>query len=483
MKTEKKSVRMQEQPARTRVKNFEEVPLGYTEEEAVREAGRCLQCIKKPCVAGCPVLMDIPGFIKAVKEKKFEEALRIIHDANCLPAITGRVCPQEDQCQKVCVMKRVGDPISIGALERFVADWHRLHSPPPSPSPARGENTEIKSSPLRGEDKGEGTNKIAVVGSGPAGLTCAAELARMGYAVTIFEGFHEPGGVLVYGIPEFRLPKTIVSGEIDYLKSLGVQVATNVLIGRALTISDLFRDGYKAIFIGTGAGLPQFMRIPGENLNGVYSANEFLTRVNLMKAHKFPEYDTPIKIGKRVAVIGGGNVAMDAARTAKRLGAEHVYLLYRRTEVEMPARIEEIDRAKEEGIEFNLLTAPVRYLGDEKGFLKEAECIRMELGEPDSSGRRRPVPIKDSEFKIEIDQAVVAIGSTPNPIIRRTTPELKVKKRGEIEADEDGRTSIPGVFAGGDIVTGAATVITAMGAGRKAASAIDKYLKSCHCET
>jgi len=471
MKLEKKAVHMQEQPAQDRIKNFDEVPLGYIEEEAIREASRCLQCVKKPCIAGCPVLMDIPGFIEAIKKKDFEKALRIIRDTNCLPAITGRVCPQEDQCQKVCVIARVGDPISIGALERFVADWHRLHTPHSTPP--------LVSSPLAGEDEGGGV-KIAVVGSGPAGLTCAAELTGMGYAVTIFEGFHEPGGVLVYGIPEFRLPKAIVSGEIDYLKSLGVHVATNVLIGRALTIADLFQKGYKAIFIGTGAGLPQFMGIPGENLNGVYSANEFLTRVNLMKAHKFPEYDTPVKIGKKVAVIGGGNVAMDAARTAKRLAAEHVYLIYRRTENEMPARIEEVVRAKEEGIEFQLLTAPVRYVGDEKGFLRQAECIRMELGEPDSSGRRRPVPIKGSEFKIEIDQAVVAIGSTPNPIIRRTTPELKVKKRGEIEADEDGRTSIPGVFAGGDIVTGAATVITAMGAGRKAADAIDKYLKNRH---
>lgn len=468
MKLEKKAVLMQEQPAQDRIKNFNEVPLGYTEEEAIREASRCLQCVKKPCIAGCPVLEDIPGFIEAIKKKDFEKSLRLIRDTNCLPAITGRVCPQEDQCQKVCVMARVGDPISIGALERFVADWHRLHSP--------RSITPLVSSPLAGEDESGGV-RIAVVGSGPAGLTCAAELAGMGYAVTIFEGFHEPGGVLVYGIPEFRLPKAIVSGEIDYLKSLGVHVATNVLIGRALTIADLFQKGYQAIFLGTGAGLPQFMGIPGENLNGVYSANEFLTRVNLMKAHKFPEYDTPVKVGKKVAVIGGGNVAMDAARTAKRLAAEHVYLIYRRTENEMPARIEELVRAKEEGIEFQLLTAPVRYIGDEKGFIRQAECIRMELGEPDSSGRKRPVPIKDSEFKIEIDQAVVAIGSTPNPIIRRTTPELKVKKRGEIEADEDGATSIPGVFAGGDIVTGAATVITAMGAGRKAAAAIDKYLK------
>ncbi|MFH2069514.1 MAG: NADPH-dependent glutamate synthase [Candidatus Omnitrophota bacterium] len=478
MKAEKKTVPMQEQPARDRIKNFNEVPLGYTEEEAVREASRCLQCIKKPCIAGCPVLMDIPGFIQAIKKRDFEEALRIIRNTNCLPAITGRVCPQEDQCQKVCVMARVGDPISIGALERFAADRHRLNSSSPSSSPRRGEGSPFTFSPPAENDKGEGPVKIAVVGSGPAGLTCAAELAVMGYAVTIFEGFHEPGGVLVYGIPEFRLPKAIVAGEVDYLKSLGVKIATNVLIGRALTIADLFREGHKAVFIGTGAGLPQFMGIPGENLNGVYSANEFLTRVNLMKAHKFPEYDTPVKVGKKVAVIGGGNVAMDAARIAKRLGAEHVYLIYRRTENEMPARIEEILRAKEEGIEFQLLTAPVRYIGNEKGFLKQAECIRMELGEPDSSGRRRPVPIKGSEFKIEIDQIVVAIGSTPNPIIRRTTPKLKVKKRGEIEADENGATSIPGVFAGGDIVTGSATVITAMGAGRKAAAAIDKYLKS-----
>ena len=473
---------MREQPAQDRIKNFNEVPLGYTEEEAVREAGRCLQCVKKPCISGCPVLMDIPGFIEAVKKRNFEGALRIIRNTNCLPAITGRVCPQEDQCQKVCVMGKIGDPISIGALERFVADWRRSHQSADviaSPFGRTGVPPVCIQGAAISSNKRCGV-KVAVVGSGPAGLTCAAELAGMGYAVTIFEGFHEPGGVLVYGIPEFRLPKAIVSGEVDYLKSLGVEIETNVLIGRALTIADLFHKGYTAIFIGTGAGLPQFMGIPGENLNDVYSANEFLTRVNLMKAHKFPEYDTPVKVGKKVAVIGGGNVAMDAARTAKRLGAEHVYLIYRRTEVEMPARIEEIVRAKEEGIEFNLLTAPVRYLGDEKGFLKQAECIRMELGEPDSSGRRRPAPVKGSELRIEIDQAVVAIGSTPNPIIRRTTPELKVKKRGEIEADEDGQTSIPGVFAGGDIVTGAATVITAMGAGRKAAAAIDRYLKNYH---
>ncbi|MCX5642527.1 MAG: NADPH-dependent glutamate synthase [Candidatus Omnitrophica bacterium] len=476
MKIEKKAGLMQGQPAQDRIKNFNEVPLGYTEEEAIREASRCLQCVKKPCIAGCPVLMDIPGFIEAIKKKDFEKALRIIRNTNCLPAITGRVCPQEDQCQKVCVLSRAGDPISIGALERFVADWHRLHSPSPSSSPGGEDSPFTPSLTEKGKDKS--ATKIAVVGSGPAGLTCAAELAGMGYDVTIFEGFHEPGGVLVYGIPEFRLPKAIVSGEVDYLKSLGVHVATNVLIGRALTIADLFREGYKSVFIGTGAGLPQFMGIPGENLNGVYSANEFLTRVNLMKAHKFPEYDTPVKIGKKVAVIGGGNVAMDAARTAKRLAAEHVYLIYRRTENEMPARIEELIRAKEEGIEFQLLTAPVSYIGDEKGFLRQAECIRMELGEPDSSGRRRPVPIKGSEFKVEIDQVVVAIGSTPNPIIQRTTPELKVKKWGTIEADENGATSIPGVFAGGDIVTGSATVITAMGAGRKSAAAIDQYLKS-----
>lgn len=462
MAVEKKSVEMRQQPAEERVRNFNEVPLGYSEQEALKEASRCLGCAKKPCVEGCPVRVDIPGFIKAIKEKNYQKAIDIIHQADSLPCITGRVCPQEEQCQAVCMMHKLqAEPISIGRLERFVADLELSRQKHPKPA----------------AESARGRKKIAVVGSGPAGLTCAAELAKKGYAVTVFEGYHQLGGVLVYGIPEFRLPKAIVCQEIENLRSLGVEFCTNVLIGRALTVEELFKEGYEAVFVGSGAGLPNFMNVPGENLNGVYSANEFLTRVNLMKAYKFPEYDTPVKKGSRVAVVGGGNVAMDSARTAKRLGAEHVYLIYRRSEKEMPARLEEVERAKEEGIEFLLLTNPLRYMSDDKGFVNRVECIRMELGEPDASGRRSPVPKKGSEFTLDIDLAVVAIGNTPNPIISRTTPALKVKRKGEIEADEEGRTSIPGVFAGGDIVTGAATVITAMGAGRKAAEAIDKYVK------
>jgi len=363
----------------------------------------------------------------------------------------------------------MGDPIYIGRLERFVADWEL----------EQRKNVGANNySPLPTKTTKE---KVAIVGSGPAGITCAADLARRGYQVTVFEGFHALGGVLVYGIPEFRLPKSIVYSEIDVLKEMGVTFTTNVLIGRALTVEELFKEGFSAVFIGAGAGLPNFMGIPGENLNGVYSANEFLTRVNMMKAYKYPEYDTPVKRGTNVAVVGGGNVAMDAARTALRLGAQHVYLIYRRSEKEMPARVEEVHHAKEEGIEFNLLTNPLRYIGDEHGVVKQVECIRMELGEPDASGRRSPVPMKGSEFRIDIDEAIVAIGNTPNPIIPRTTPGLKIKKRGEIEADGNCMTSIPGVFAGGDIVTGAATVITAMGAGRTAAAAIDEYIRSKIC--
>jgi glutamate synthase (NADPH/NADH) small chain len=463
MAVEKKAVPMREQSAQERIKNFNEVPLGYNENEALQEAARCMQCPKKPCVAGCPVHIDIPAFIKALKEKNFQKAIDIVHDSDSLPCITGRVCPQEEQCQAVCVMKKLGEPISIGRLERFLADRDldrrtKNNAGSQPPSAARG-------------------HKVAVVGSGPAGLTCAAELAKKGYDVTVFEGYHKLGGVLVYGIPEFRLPKAIVAAEIDLLQELGVRFVTNALIGRALTIEDLFKEGFKAIFVGSGAGLPNFMGIPGENLIGVYSANEFLTRVNLMKAYMFPEVDTPVKRGKCVAVVGGGNVAMDSARTALRLGAEKVYLIYRRSEKEMPAREEEIIRAREEGIDFRLLTNPLRYIGDEKGFIKQVECIKMELGEPDASGRRSPVPLKGSEFILDIDEAIVAIGNTPNPIIARTTAGLKIKRKGEIEADDDGRTSLPGVFAGGDAVTGAATVITAMGAGRKAAAAMDAYVK------
>ncbi len=463
MAINKNSVPMREQPAKERIKNFNEVPLGYSQEEAIQEASRCLQCVKKPCIEGCPVRIEIPAFIKALKEKDFQKAIDIIHKDDSLPAMTGRVCPQEEQCQVCCVVKKTGEAISIGRLERFLADWDlekrkiSKHSKPKTDPPKN--------------------IKIAVVGSGPAGLTCAAELAKKGYSVTVFEGYHRLGGVLVYGIPEFRLPKDIVASEIDLLKELGVKFATNVLIGRALTIQELFKEEFKAVFIGAGAGLPNFMGIPGENLNGIYSANEFLTRVNLMKAYKFPEFDTPVKRGKKVAVVGGGNVAMDSARTALRLGAEHVYLIYRRSEKEMPARVEEVIRAREEGVDFRLLTNPVRYIGALDGFVKQAECLKMELGPVDSSGRQSPVPVKGSEFIIDVDQVVVAIGNTPNPILSRTTPGLKVKKRGEIKADDSGQTSIPGVFAGGDIVTGSATVITAMGAGRKSAQAIIDYLK------
>ncbi|MDD4940788.1 MAG: NADPH-dependent glutamate synthase [Candidatus Omnitrophica bacterium] len=462
MAVDKKSVPMREQTAAERVKNFNEVPLGYNEEEAVKEASRCLQCAKKPCVEGCPVHIDIPAFIRALREKDFQKGIDILHANDSLPCITGRVCPQEEQCQAFCVMKKMGDPISIGRLERFLAD--------------RDMKNRVQSRVSHSSAVARKNKKVAVVGSGPAGVTCAAELAKKGYTVTVFEGYHKLGGVLVYGIPEFRLPKAIVETEIRLLEESGVTFVTNALIGRAMTIEELMKDGYAAVFVGAGAGLPNFMGIPGENLNGVYSANEFLTRVNLMKAYLFPEYDTPVKRGRNVAVVGGGNVAMDSARTALRLGADHVYLIYRRSEKEMPARAEEIERAKEEGIDFRLLTNPLRYIGDANGFVKQVECIKMELGAPDASGRRSPVPMTGSEFTIDIDEAIVAIGNTPNPIIPRTTPGLKIKKRGEIEADEDGRTSIPGVFAGGDIVTGAATVITAMGAGRKSAQAIDDYL-------
>jgi glutamate synthase (NADPH/NADH) small chain len=465
MPVEKKAVRMREQPPDVRNKNFSEVPLGYSPEEAILEGNRCLQCKNKPCVAGCPVNIRIPDFIKALRENDNQKAIDIIHETDALPAVTGRVCPQECQCQLTCVVGKVGEPVAIGKLERFVADWEL----------AQRKAGNIK---LPEKIKSNGI-KAAIIGSGPAGVSCAADLASMGYEVTVFEGFHKLGGVLVYGIPEFRLPKEIVKTEIDFLKHMGVKFHTNALIGRALTIQDLFCEGFKAIFIGTGAGLPNFMNIPGENLNGIYSANEYLTRVNLMKAYEYPnKSETPVLRGKNVAVIGGGNVAMDSARTALRLGAEHVYLIYRRTFDEMPARIEETHHAKEEGIDFQFLCAPVKYIGDEHGFVKQMACVRMKLGEPDASGRRSPVIIPGSDYTIDIDQAIVAIGTTPNPLIARTTEGLKTKKHGEIEADSSGRTSIPGVFAGGDIVTGAATVVTAMGAGKAAAKSIDEYLKN-----
>jgi glutamate synthase (NADPH/NADH) small chain len=453
---------MREQDPQVRSKNFDEVPLGYTEEEAILEASRCLHCKKPFCVAGCPVDIDIPGFIRLISEKDFIGAARKIKETNSLPAVCGRVCPQENQCEEVCVLGKKGDPVAIGRLERFVADYERT----------AGDILIPEISLKTGK-------RIAVVGSGPAGLTIAGDLVKFGHDVTIFEGLHKAGGVLIYGIPEFRLPKDIVDAEVEYLEKLGAKIVTNTVVGRGKTVDDLLEEGYDAVFLGVGAGAPVFMNIPGENLSGIYSANEYLTRSNLMKAYRFPEYDTPIARGKNVGVIGGGNVTMDSARTALRLGAENVYVIYRRTEVEMPARIEEVHHAKEEGVQFKLLTNPVEYIGDENGWVKGAKCIRMELGEPDDSGRRRPVPIKDSEFVIDVDMVVVAIGTMANPVIPVTTPGLETNRRGYIVTkDETGETSREGIYAGGDIVTGSATVILAMGAAKKAARAIDEYLKN-----
>ncbi|NCD08194.1 MAG: NADPH-dependent glutamate synthase [Negativicutes bacterium] len=453
--------KMPEQAAEVRNKNFDEVALGYTLETAIDEAERCLNCKNPRCVQGCPVNVDIPEFIQALKERDLDKAIRILKNKNTLPAVCGRVCPQESQCEKNCILGIKGEPVAIGRLERFVADYAREHG------------LDADSS-TKTAAKGK---KVAIVGSGPSGLTAAGDLAKMGYEVTIYEALHAPGGVLMYGIPQFRLPKEIVKHEIDQLKALGVKIVPNVVIGRTFTIEELMHEeGFSAVYIGTGAGLPHFMHIDGENLNGVYSANEFLTRVNLMRAYKFPQVATPVYIGKNVAVVGAGNVAMDAARTAKRLGAENVYIVYRRSEDEMPARKEEIEHAKEEGIELRLLTNPTKILGNEKGWVTGMECIKMELGEPDASGRRSPVEIKGSEYILDVDMVVMSIGQGPNPLIKATTPELETNKRGNINADECGQTSMPGVFAGGDIVTGAATVISAMGAGKKAAKAIDEYL-------
>ena len=441
-----------------RGKNFKEVALGYTKEIAMDEATRCLGCKAMPCVKGCPVNINIPAFIAKVAEGEFEDAYSIIAESSSLPAVCGRVCPQETQCEGLCVRGKKGDPVGIGRLERFVADYH---------------NDNFKGEVVKPETNGI---KVAVIGAGPAGLTCAGDLAKAGYDVTVFEALHVAGGVLVYGIPEFRLPKTIVGREIEGLKALGVKIQTNMIVGRSITIDELFDDGYKAVFIGSGAGLPNFMKIPGENLKGVYSANEFLTRVNLMKAYREGS-DTPIKQNRRVAVVGGGNVAMDAARCALRLGAEEVYIIYRRSEKELPARAEEIEHAKEEGIVFRTLTNPVEILGDENGFVSGIRCISMELGEPDDSGRRRPIAVEGSEHDIEVDCVIMALGTSPNPLIKDTTEGLDVNKWGCIIAAEDtGLTSREGVYAGGDAVTGAATVILAMGAGKTAAAAIDEYL-------
>lgn len=452
---------MKTQYPKKRIKNFNEVALGLTKAEAKSEAKRCLQCKKAMCIGGCPVEIDIPKFVDHIAKDEFEKAIEKIREKSALPAVCGRVCPQEDQCERACILTKKNASIRIGDLERFAADWEMANKP----------KFQVH------RPKGKKNVKVAIIGSGPAGMACAGQLARIGYDVTIFESLHKPGGVLVYGIPEFRLPRNIVERDIDYVKSLGVKLEVNFLAGKTKTIDELKKDGFKAFFIGIGAGLPYFLGVEGENLNGVYSASEFLTRMNLMKSYLFPEYDTPIKVGKSVGVIGAGNVAMDSARCALRLGGEEVYIIYRRTEKEMPARIDEIHRAKEEGIKFELLTHAIKFFGDENGWIKEAEVMRNQLGEPDSSGRRRPVPIKGSEFRMKLDTVVCAIGQGSNPLLPNTMPNLKLNEDGNIVVDKSQMTSIDGVYAGGDIVTGAATVILAMGAGKRAAAAIDKYLK------
>ena len=453
-----KKVAMPEQDPNVRNKNFDEVALGYTKEMAMEEATRCLNCKNKPCVSGCPVNVPIPEFIAKVAEGDFEGAYEVITSENALPAICGRVCPQENQCEGKCVRGIKGEPVGIGRMERFVADWHMANAKPAE---------------VRIEKNGK---KVAVVGCGPAGITCAGELIKKGYDVTVFEALHKPGGVLSYGIPEFRLPKDLVAKEIETVEKLGVDIETNVIVGRSVTIDELIEDGYEAVFVGSGAGLPRFLNIPGENHLGVYSANEFLTRVNLMKGYKFPECPTPVKVGKRVAVVGAGNVAMDAARTAKRLGAEEVYIVYRRSEEEAPARLEELHHAKEEGIIFKFLNNPVAIKANEDGWVSQMEIVKQ--GEPDESGRRSPHPIEGSNYDIDVDTVIIAIGQSPNPLIRQTTPGLETQKWGGIIVDEDTmKTSKDGVYAGGDTVTGAATVILAMGAGKKAAAAIDKQLQ------
>lgn len=453
--------KMNERAASERKKDFKEVPLGYTPEQAIAEAKRCIQCKKPLCVKGCPVEINIPAFIKVIAEGSFDKAAKKIKETNALPAICGRVCPQEEQCERECILAVKGEPIAIGNLERFVADYERETS-----------NPKLQTSK---QPKTSKSKKIAVIGSGPAGLTCAGNLARLGHQVTIFESLHVTGGVLTYGIPEFRLPKAIVNLEVEYIKSLGVEVKTDMLIGNVFTIEELLKD-YQGVFIGSGAGLPKFMKIPGENLDGVYSANEYLFRINMMKAWQFPESLTPIKIGKRVAVVGGGNVAMDAARVSLRLGAEEVFLIYRRTKDEMPARKEEVHHAEDEGVVFKSLALPLEYQEDGNGWVKLARCQQMKLGEPDASGRQRPVPIEREIFDIPVDTVVCAIGNSPNPLVPQRTPNLKTEKWGGVIITEDGATSIAGVYAGGDIVRGAATVISAMGDGKRAAKAIHKLL-------
>ncbi len=454
-------VEMPRQEPTARARNFQEVALGYTPELAAEEASRCLNCPKRYCTTGCPVAVDIPEFIAALKEKDMPKAASVLKRKNALPGICGRVCPQETQCEEVCLLGKQKAPIAIGRLERYVADWERAN-----PSAAKAELA-----PATGK-------KVAVVGSGPAGLTFAAEMAKLGHKVSMFEALHVAGGVLMYGIPEFRLPKEIVQGEVKYVGSLGVNIELNAVVGKIDSVDELLASGFDAVFLGTGAGLPMFLGVPGENLSGVYSANEFLTRVNLMKAYRFPEFDTPVKVGQRVAVIGGGNVAMDAARCALRLGAAEVSIVYRRSEEELPARHEEVENAKEEGVKFRLLANPKSFTGDEKRQLKSMQCYEMELGEPDASGRRRPIPKPNSDFTMDIDVAVVALGTTPNPLIAQTTAGLEVNKHGTVVADEaTGKTRKDRVWAGGDVVTGSATVISAMGAAKRAAADMDKFLR------
>ena len=453
----KTKVPMPEQAPEVRARNFQEVALGYTPEQAMEEARRCLNCKNPTCIEGCPVNIRIPEFIREIVEGNFQRAYEIISDTNTLPALSGRVCPQESQCECRCARAGKGESVAIGRLERFCADWYR-------------EN--VCEAPVPAEPNGK---SVAVVGSGPAGLSCAGDLAKLGYAVTVFEALHTPGGVLVYGIPEFRLPKAIVRGEVEKLQAMGVEFMTDMVIGRVLTIDELFEMGFRAVFIGSGAGLPMFMHIPGEALQGVYSANEYLTRINLMRAYD-ERSDTPIICSRKVAVVGGGNVAMDAARCAMRLGAEKVYIVYRRSEAELPARAEEVEHAKQEGVEFKLLHNPVRILGDEKGRAAQIECVRMELGEPDASGRRRPIPISGSEFTMDVDTVIMALGTSPNPLLHSTTPGLETNRKGCLIVDERSMTTRDGVYAGGDAVTGAATVILAMGAGKKAAREIHERL-------
>ncbi len=454
-------VDMPKQGPKTRARNFREVALGYTPDMAMAEAKRCIQCKKRNCTEGCPVSVNIPEFIKAMREGDMPAAVRALKEKNALPGVCGRVCPQESQCESVCTLGKKGAPVAIGRLERFVADWDR----------EQGQRAKVELPPPSGKS-------VAVVGSGPAGLTCAADLAKRGHKVTIFEALHVAGGVLMYGIPEFRLPKEIVQKEVEYVKSLGAELKLDYVVGKTASVDELLTDTFQAVFLGTGAGLPMFLNIPGENLNGVYSANEYLTRVNLMKAYLFPEYDTPIKTSQKVAVIGGGNVAMDSARCAIRLGAEEVYIVYRRSRDEMPARHEEAENAEEEGIHFKLLTNPQRIIGNKEGWVTGMECIEMELGEPDASGRRRPIAKKGSEFILEVDTVVVSLGTTPNPLVPATTPGLDITQHGTVVTEAPtGKTSKAKVWAGGDLVTGSATVISAMGAGRRAAAAIDDFLK------